>query len=54
MSQIQTTALITDKFSSKFTWRIESYKEIVKEGLLDRGRELKTQEIDFIGIPYKL
>lgn len=53
MAQIQTTAMIKEVFHSKFTWRIEDYKQIVEEGLLDNGNTLKTKEIEFVGIPYK-
>lgn len=53
MAQIETTAMIKDVFHSEFTWRIEDYKQIVEEGLLDKGNKLKTKEIEMVGIPIK-
>lgn len=52
MAQIQTTAMVKEVFSSNFTWRIEDYKQIVEEGLLDHQELLATKITEFVGIPY--
>lgn len=53
MTQMQTTALVKKVYVSKFNWRIEGYKEMIDEGILNAGNVLKTQEVEFVGIPFK-